>query len=46
MRNISEKSCRGNPNTHPIVNFFFFKLCLYEMIWKNIVELDMLSMTL
>jgi hypothetical protein len=28
MRNVSDKYCRGNQNTHFVFsNFFFFKLC-------------------
>jgi len=35
MRNVSHKSCRGNQ-----ITFFFFKLVLFEIIWKNTVVQD------
>ena len=40
MRNISDKSCIGNENTHFVLsNFFSFKNCtVYEKIWKNVVQ--------
>ena len=45
MRNVSGKSCRENQNTHLIFNKVFFKACLYEIMWKNIVEPGRLRMT-
>jgi len=40
MRNISEKSCRENQNTHFMFsNFFYENHAVYELMWKNIVEL-------
>jgi len=41
MRNVSDKSYRENQNTHfGVQYFFFFKILgIYEMMWKNIVEL-------
>jgi len=34
MRNVSDKSCRENENTHfSFNNFFFFKLC---HLWDNV----------
>jgi len=41
MRNIADKSCRENQNTHFIfTNFVFEYRAVYEIIWKNIVEPD------
>jgi hypothetical protein len=42
MRDVSDKSCRENQNTHLMLNnFFFFEShAVYEILWKNIVELD------
>jgi len=47
-KDVSDKSCRGNQNTHCIFSnrFSFFRnSCLYEIIWKNAVELERLQMT-
>ena len=44
MRNVSEKSCRESPNTHSMFIFFFRKSCLYEIMWKNVVQSDRLQM--
>jgi hypothetical protein len=40
MRNISERICRENQNTHFIFNNFFFfeNRAFYGIMWKNIVE--------
>jgi hypothetical protein len=39
MRNVSDKSCRGNQNTHFVLIKVFVKKCaVYEIMWKNIVE--------
>ena len=37
MRNVSDKSCRENQNTHFVFNnlFFFQKSCLYEKMWRK-----------
>jgi len=38
MRNVSEKkNCKGNQNTHFVLNsFFFFENCaVYEIMWKK-----------
>ena len=42
MRNISDKSCRENQNTHFVFsNFFFFEnRTVCEIMWKTIVEWD------
>jgi hypothetical protein len=42
-KNVSDKSCRENQNTHFIFsNHFFFSenRAVYEIMWKNIVEPD------
>jgi hypothetical protein len=39
MRNVSNKSCRENQNTHFIFSNFF-NCSVYEVMWKNTVELD------
>ena len=39
MRNVSDKSCRENQNTHFILNNFFKKFAIYEIKWKNTAEL-------
>jgi hypothetical protein len=39
MRNVSDKNCSGNHNTHFVFNNFFFrKWCLYEIKWKTFVQ--------
>jgi len=40
MKNVSDKSCRENQNTHFIFNNFFFpeNRVVYEIMWKNIVQ--------
>jgi hypothetical protein len=46
-RNISDKSCRENQNTHFTFSIFFFfeKFTIYEEIRKNFVEADRPQMT-
>ena len=40
MRNVSDKICRENQNTHFVFsNFFPRKSCVCEML-KNVVQLD------
>jgi hypothetical protein len=46
MRNVLDKSCRENQNTHFMINNFFFgNSAVYEIMWKNIVELEEPQMT-
>ena len=46
MRNISDKSCRGNQKTYFVFSNFFFKNdSIYEVMWKNMVEPDRLQVT-
>jgi hypothetical protein len=40
MGSVSDKSYRENQNTHFVFNNFFFNHAVYEILWKNIVELD------
>jgi hypothetical protein len=40
-RNVFDYSCRENQNTRIVFNnfvLFFRKSCLYEIMWKNIVD--------
>ena len=48
MKYVSDESCRENQNTHFVFsNFFFFqKSCVYEKMWKNIVEQGRPQMTI
>ena len=47
MRNVSDKSCRENQNTHFMFIFFFSKILpVYEMMWRNMVQSDRLQMTI
>jgi len=39
MRNVSDKSCRENQNTHFVFsNFFFENGAVYDVILKNILD--------
>ena len=39
MRNVSDKSCRENQNTHFMFNNFFLKNhAVFEIMWKSVVE--------
>ena len=47
MRNVSDKSCRGNQNTHFVFsNFFSENGALYELRWKNILDRGRSQMTI
>jgi len=48
MRNVSDKSCRENPNTHFTFNNFFppENRAVYEIMWKNIVQRGRPQMTI
>ena len=48
MKNISDKNCRGNQSTHFMCNNFFFleNRAFYEIMWKNMVELNSSQMTI
>ena len=39
MRNVSDKICRGNQNTHFVFIKFFLENChFYEIMWTNMIE--------
>jgi hypothetical protein len=38
MRNVSDKSCRENPNIYFTFNDFFQNCVVYEIMWKNTVQ--------
>jgi hypothetical protein len=41
MRNISDKRCRENQNTHIMFNDLIFEnRVLYKVMWKNAIELE------
>jgi len=48
MRNISDKSCRENQNTHFVFNIFFFfeNRPVYGIMWKNVVDWGRSQMTI
>ena len=45
-RNVSDKSCRENQNTHFVFSFFFENRTVYEIGWKNTVERGRPQMTI
>jgi len=47
MRHISDRRYRENQNTNSVFNnpFFFEKRDVYEIMWKNILELGRHQMT-
>ena len=40
MRNVSDKSCRENQNTHFRFDNFFLNRTVYEKMWENMVLAD------
>jgi len=47
MINVPHKICRENQNRYFMFNnFFFLNRFVYEMMWKNIVELGGPQMTI
>ena len=49
MTNVSDMVYRDNQNTHFVSNNFFFffeNLALYEIMWKNMVEVERSLMTI
>ena len=50
MRNVADKSCRENQNTHFVFNTFFFSRlenhAVHDIVWKNIVDPDRPQMTI
>ena len=45
MRNVLDKSCRENQNTHFMFNNFFENRAVYEIMSKNMVEPERSQMT-
>ena len=45
MKNVSDKRCRENQNTHFVVNKFFEYRVLCKIGWKNFVEAGRPQMT-
>jgi hypothetical protein len=45
MRNVSDKRCRENQKNKFYVKFLFLS-CLYELMWKNMVQPDRPQMAL
>ena len=47
MRNVSDKSCRENQNTHfTFNNFFSDNRNIYDIMWKNKVQPGRPQMTI
>jgi len=47
VRNVSDKSCTENQNTHfKLNNFFSENRAIYEIMWKNVVERGRPQMTI
>jgi len=49
VRNVSDKSCTENQNTHFVFSNFFISFenrAVYEIMWKNIVERGRSQMTI
>jgi hypothetical protein len=47
MRNVSDKRCRENQNTHfVLINFFLKNRPIYDILWKNITEWGRPQMTI
>jgi hypothetical protein len=45
MRNVSDKGCRENQNTHFLSITFSENRAGYEIMWKNMVQPDRPQMT-
>jgi hypothetical protein len=43
---FQKKICRETQNSHFISNIFFLNRAVYEIMWKNIVQLDKTQMTI
>jgi hypothetical protein len=39
MKNVSDKRCRKNKNTHFMFVTFLKKSAVYEIKWENVLEL-------
>jgi len=45
-KNVSYESCRENQTSHFMLSNFFENPAIYEIMWKNIVELGRPQMTI
>jgi len=46
MRNVTDKSCTENQNTHFVSNnFFYINRAVFEIMWENAVQPDRPQMT-
>jgi hypothetical protein len=45
MRNVLDKHCRENKNTHFMLTFFLIR-AVFEIMWKNILEPGRPQMTM
>jgi hypothetical protein len=46
MRDVANKGCRENQNTHFTCSNIFLNHAIYEIMWKNMVEPDRPQMTI
>jgi len=47
LRNVSDKSCKGNQNTQFMFsNFCFRNRAIYEILWENMAEPDRSQITI
>jgi hypothetical protein len=46
MRNVSDKNCLENQNIFCVQHFFSEKLCVCDLMWRNMVEPDRSQMTI
>jgi hypothetical protein len=47
MRNVADKSCRGNKDTHFMLKISFFEnRAVNEVMWKNLIQPDKPKITL
>ena len=46
MRNVSDKSCRGNQKIHFVFSNFFKNRTIFEIMWKNMLEQGRPQMTI
>jgi hypothetical protein len=38
MRNVTDKICRGNQNTHFVLSNVFLEIAVYKKKWENIEQ--------
>jgi hypothetical protein len=47
MRNVADKSCRGNPSTHFVFsNSVSENLAIHKIMWQNMVQPDVSQITI